>query len=243
MERIDEGKMLREMKEVYSGKEKINEEKIEKYGVGDIDIYGNEVEAVYSYKDGNKDWQWDDKKGNVHLVRDGEELTKGIEAIWIDSYANGDWRWQDREFNWHLMRDGKEVKKDGAEVGDDYSGLDWVNVKKGMKADDVKKIEKFMDGVTRLGYYISWEIDPDFHKMADDLVDALNIKNKRRAKEEILDIIGKEHIDLNEPREGDLSDDPEEDEEFRKKHKEMVIDLDNMIDDVLYGRPLFSKKA
>ena len=67
---------------------------------------------VYIYDNGDwADWAYEDENGNLHLFRNGKELTEGIVAKWVYSYSNGEWEYKDEDGNWHLFQDGVELTK------------------------------------------------------------------------------------------------------------------------------------
>ncbi len=75
----------------------------------------------------NGDWAYKESDGNVHLFRDGVELTKGVVAKWCYSYLSGDWAYRDTDGNAHLFRDGVELTK-GVETKNclSFDNDDWA---------------------------------------------------------------------------------------------------------------------
>ena len=65
--------------------------------------------GIFIYDSG--DWGYKDENGHYHLIRDGEELTKGVKAKWGYIYDSGDWEYKDTDGYIHLFRDGEELTK------------------------------------------------------------------------------------------------------------------------------------
>jgi hypothetical protein len=182
-------------------------ERIERYEVGDTDINGNKVVYVYSYKNG--DWEWEDEEGNEHLVRDGVELTKGKNAKGVISYDSGDWKWKDEEGYWHLVR-GVVVEKgilkiERYEVGDnDVNGNKVKHVDSYENGDWEWRDEEGNEHLVRDGVELTvGKKAKDVHSYANGAWEWEDEEgNKHVVKSE--DVGVEKDIDIKIDREGDL---------------------------------------
>ena len=64
---------------------------------------------IYYYKNG--DYQYQDKEGYLHLIRNGFDLLKGKKAKDSWSYVVGDYYYNDSKGYYHLIRDDIDLLK------------------------------------------------------------------------------------------------------------------------------------
>jgi hypothetical protein len=81
---------------------------------------------MFEYLNRDREWEWEDKDGYWHLMRDDIDLLEGKKAIECYSYDNGDCGWADEEDYCHLVRNGVELTKNlKVKWCQSYDNGDW----------------------------------------------------------------------------------------------------------------------